>query len=227
MSLNVSMTLSSPLVQAFCDHSSGLCEQKEPAQIINQIPNVEERLRLLAFGIVTDAAQADTWSALTEAHDHWLFDPSQAAYKTSPQIREGLGQLRFKVPSHIARVWWQICRGVQGRAKGSWLALFEANHKDAAQLLGYLQGSRATFPVLSGPVLSVRWLDLVHRVGAVKLTGWDSLRVALPSELETQARLFGITGNEVHPVFLRALQVWKQVCQKGHGIPCGLTGCPR
>lgn len=223
------MTLSSSLVQAFCDHPAGLCGQHEPARIVNQIPAIETRLSLLAFGIVLDAAQAnaDRWSALAHVHEHWLFDPSQVAYKTSPQIQEGLQSLRLKIPKHIARVWWQISRGVQGRTKGSWLALFESNQKDALQLQNYLHDSQTTFPVLSGPVLSVRWLDLVHRVGGVELAGWESLRVPLTKELETEARFFGVSEKEVHPVFVCALQVWKQACQKGKDIACGLTDCPR
>jgi hypothetical protein len=190
---------------------------------------VEQRLSLLAFGIAADTPQVsrERWSALAEVHDHWLFDPSQAAYKTSPQIQEGLQQLHIKVPKHIARVWWQISRGVQGRTKGSWLALFEANQWNALQMQNYLQKSRATFPVLSGPVLSPRWLDLAHRVGGVELEGWESLRVPLTSELRTEARLFGIEGEEAHPVFVSALQAWKQSCQKRKGISCGLTHCPR
>lgn len=223
------MLFSSPLVQAFCDHPNGLCGQHEPAQVIDQISSVEERLNLLVFGIVVDAAQANSerWSALAKVHDHWLFNPSQAAYKTSPQIQEGLQQVGLKVPKHIARVWWQISRGVQGRANGSWLALFDANQKDALQMQGYLRNSATTFPILSGPVLSVRWLDLVHRAGGVKLKNWESLRAPLTNEFREEAKLFGITDEEVHPAFISVLQVWKQACQKGKDISCGLARCPR
>ncbi len=225
----ISMSLTSPLIQAYCDHPDGLCGQREPAEILNQIRSVEERLSILAFGVVADAGQSnfDRWGQFAAVHDHWLFNPSQAAYKTSTQIQDALQQLSLKVPKHIARVWWQISRGVQGRTKGSWPALIEANQKDALQLLTYLQKSKATFPVLSGPTLSVHWLDLVQRVGGVTLTGWESLRVPLTHEYDTEAHLFGITSEEVHPVVISALRVWKQACQKGHGIPCGLAGCPR
>lgn len=223
------MLFSSPLVQAFCDHPNGLCGQHEPAQVIDQISSVEERLNLLAFGIAADAAQANSerWSALAEVHDHWLFNPSQAAYKTSPQIQEGLQQVGLKVPKHIARVWWQISRGVQGRTKGSWLALFEANQMDALEMQKYLRDSATTFPVLSGPVLSVRWLDLAHREGGVELKNWESLRAPLTNEFREEAKLFGITDEEIHPAFISALQVWKQACQKGKDISCGLTWCPK
>ena len=221
------MSLSSPLVQAFCDHPDGLCGQHEPALIITQIPSIEERLSLLAFGIAADAGQSDSarWSALAQVHDHWLFNPSQAAYKTSPQIQEGFQQLGIKAPKHLARVWWQISRGVQGRAKGSWLALFDANQKDALHMQNYLRDSATTFPVLSGPVLSARWLDLVHRAGGVKLASWESLRMSLPKEFKAEALIFGVAEDEVHPAFISATQVWKQSCQR-KAIPCGLTSCP-
>lgn len=223
------MSLSSPLIQAYCDYPDGLCGQREPARVISQIASVEERLSLLAFCVVADAGQSDSdrWSSLATVHDYWLFNPPQAAYKTSPQIQEALQQLQLKVPKHIARVWWQISRGVQGRTKGSWLALLEANQMDALQLQNYLQKSKATFPVLSGPTLSIHWLDLVQRVGGMALTGWESLRVPLTNEYATEARLFEVADGEVHPVVVSALRVWKQACQKGKGVPCGLANCPR
>lgn len=221
------MSLSSPLVQTFCDHSDGLCGQHEPALIVRQISSVEERLNLLAFGIAADAAQttSEGWSILADIHDHWIFSPAQAAYKTSPQIQEAIQQLGLKVPKHIARVWWQISRGVQGRAKGLWLSLFDANQKDALHMQNYLRDNATTFPVLSGPVLSARWLDLVHRAGSVELTGWESLRVPVTKEFHTEARLFGATEEEVHPVFINAMQAWKRACQR-KAVPCGLTRCP-
>lgn len=221
------MPFSSPLIQTFCDHSDGLCGQHEPALVVGQLSSIEERLSLLAFGVAADAGQSDSarWSGLAKVHDHWLFDPSQAAYKTSPQIQEGLQQLGIKVPKHIARVWWQISRGVQGRAKGSWLALFDANQKDALHMQNYLRDSATTFPVLSGPVLSARWLDLVHRAGGVKLASWESLRAPLTDEFKTEARLFGVIEEEIHPAFISAIQVWKRACQR-KAVPCGLTSCP-
>lgn len=89
----------------------------------------------------------------------------------------------------------------------------------------YLRDNATTFPVLSGPVLSARWLDLVHRAGSVELTGWESLRVPVTKEFHTEARLFGATEEEVHPVFINAMQAWKRACQR-KAVPCGLTRCP-
>ncbi len=89
----------------------------------------------------------------------------------------------------------------------------------------YLRDSATTFPVLSGPVLSARWLDLVHRAGGVKLASWESLRMSLPKEFKAEALLFGVGEDEVHPAFISATQVWKQSCQR-KAIPCGLTSCP-
>ncbi|MBI5965454.1 MAG: hypothetical protein HY863_18410 [Chloroflexi bacterium] len=222
------MTLSSPLVQAFNDHPSGLCRQREPARVIGNLEDIEQRLNLLAFGVVVDTKHinVERWSALAEAHDHWLFQPSQAAYKTSPQVLAGMQQLHLVAPQYIARVWWQICRGVQGRTKGSWRDLFRGNDDDAQLLQKYLHKNQTTFPVLSGPVISARWLDLVHRVGGVLLKNWETLSVPLPEKQRKAARLFGVVTDEVHPIFSSALNVWENSCQKLPAESCGLAKCP-
>lgn len=223
------MTLSSPLVQTFLHHPKGLCGQHEPASVISRLEDIEQRLNLLAFGVVLDAnpIHAERWSALMEAHDHWLFNPSQAAYKTSPQIMEGIQQLHLSAPKHIARVWWQISRGVQGRTKGSWRDLLRGNSDDCQLMQKYLHKNQTTFPVLSGPVISARWLDLVHRLGGVPLKNWETLSVPLPENQRKAARLFGVATDEVHPALSCALHVWGNSCQKLPAESCGLAECPQ
>ena len=130
-------------------------------------------------------------------------------------------------PPHIARVWWQVCRGVQGRFKGSWRDLLKANDDNAQTLQSYLQNSKATFPVLSGPVISARWLDLVHRIGGVELKGWETLTVTLPPDQKKTARLFGILADEVHPLVSSAVHAWTVSCREQSEEFCGLTGCPQ
>ncbi len=222
------MILSSPLVQAFRDHPLGLCGQREPARMIRRLEDIEQRLNLLAFGVVMDAKpiNAERWSALMGAHDHWLFAPSQAAYKTSPQILEAMQQIRLGAPRHIARVWWQISRGVQGRTKGSWRDLLRGNDDDSHLLQKYLHKNQTTFPVLSGPVISARWLDLVHRVGGVPLKNWETLIVPLPKNQGKTARLFDVAMNDVHPFVASALNVWESSCRGLPAESCGLTDCP-
>jgi hypothetical protein len=222
------MILSSPLFQAFNDHPSGLCGQTEPARIIRHLEDIEQRLNLLAFGSLVDTKHinAERWSALAEVHHHWLFQPFQSAYKTSPQVLAGMQQLHLGAPQYIARVWWQICRGVQGRTKGSWRDLFRGNDDDSQLLQKYLHKNQTTFPVLSGPVISARWLDLVHRVGGVPLKNWETLRVPLPEKQRKAAHLFGIATDEVHPALSSALNVWENSCQKMPAESCGLSECP-
>ena len=223
-----SMTLSSPLVQAFSDHTLGLCGQREPARVISHLEDIEQRLNLLALGVVVDTRHinAERWSTLAEAHDHWLFQPPQSAYKTSSQILAGMQQLRLAAPQHIARVWWQICRGVQGRTKGLWRDLFRSNDDDAQVVQKYLRNNQTTFPVLSGPVISARWLDLVHRIGGVSLKNWETLSVPLPKNQGKTAQLFGVATDEVHPLFSSALNAWEGSCQKLPAGSCGLAECP-
>jgi hypothetical protein len=191
------------------------------------VDDIDKRLGILAFGIVADPnpLSRERWEQLVQIQDLWIFDASQTSKMSSQQVQTALQQARVRVPKYIARVWWQISRGVQGRVKGSWRELLRVNQDDAQTLQTYLAQSPTTFPVLSGPVLSSRWLDLVQRMGGVPLRGWESLRVPLPDELEGEARLFGVT-NAVHPAFASALRVWKQACQKGQRVPCGLTDCP-
>ncbi len=222
------MPLSSALVQAFINHPLGLCGQHDPAKSVAGVDPIEHRLNILTFGAVLDAKHLnpERWSALAGLHDHWLFDPTQAAYQSSAQILTSMQQLHIAGPKHIARVWWQVCRGVQGRFKGSWRGLLKANDDNARTLLNYLQQSQTTFPVLSGPVISARWLDLVHRAGGVPLAGWDALSVPLPPHQEEAARKFGIAEDMVHPVVSSALEVWSGACQGSPAGSCGLAECP-
>ena len=221
--------LSSPLVQAFQEHPLGLCGTHDPATVVGRVENIEKRLSILTLGVVLDTKHLnrERWSALAAIHDHWLLNPSQVAYRSSAEVSDGLQVMHISGPPHIARVWWQICRGVQGRFKGSWRDLLKASDDDAQALQSYLQNSKTTFPVLSGPVISARWLDLVHRVGRVKLKSWETLTVTLPSDQKKTARLFGILADEVHPLVSSALTVWPAVCQRLTADSCGLDNCPR
>ena len=222
------MPLSSPLVQAFSSHPSGLCGQHDPAKAAESVSALEQRLNILTFGAVVDTKHlnAERWSALAALHDHWLFDPTQAAYKSSQEILAAMQQQHIAAPQYIARVWWQICRGVQGRFKGTWRDLLKANDDNAQTLRRYLEQSQTTFPVLAGPVISARWLDLFHRIGGVPLQGWEALTVTLPPEQVKTARKFGIMADEVHPLVSSALEAWPIAC---HSLPvgsCGLADCP-
>lgn len=222
------MTLSSPVVQAFSDHPSGLCGQHDPARAVETVTVLEQRISILTFGAVADTKHLnrERWSALATLHDHWLFNPAQAAYKSSQEILTAMQQQRIAAPQYIARVWWQICRGVQGRFKGSWRDLLKASADNARNLQGYLQQSQTTFPVLSGPVISARWLDLVHRIGGISLQGWEALRVTLPPEQLKTANMFGITTAEVHPLVSSALEAWSMACRSLSAESCGLADCP-
>jgi hypothetical protein len=225
----ISMTLSCPLVQAYVEHPLGLCGSHEPALAVRQITDLEQRLNILTFGVVSDEIHLDPerWSALAGLHDHWLFHPAKAAYHTSAQIGDEFKKVGIRTPPHIARVWWQICRGVQGRTKGSWRDLIQNNDDNARTLLEYLRSSRTTFPALSGPVHSARWLDLIQRMGDVPLREWETLRVPLSSQQKKAARLFGVEEEAVHPLFSSALHVWEGGCLRAHKDACGLTECPR
>ena len=113
------MALSSPLVQAFSGHPLGLCGRHEAARSASSIDDIEQRLNVLAFGVVVDAnfLSLERWSALAAIHNHWLMAPSQVAVQSSSQVWTGMQKMGVPGPQHIARVWWQICRGVQGRYK--------------------------------------------------------------------------------------------------------------
>lgn len=145
------MTNATQLIQALTDHPLGLCGQHDPAKSVRQVEALEERLNLLAFGAVmsTDPLPASGWETLAALHDHWLFLPGQVAYRSSQEVLTCMQALHIRAPRYIARVWWQVCRGVQGRFKGSWRDLLAANADDAQALEGYLLQSKSTFP---GPV---------------------------------------------------------------------------
>lgn len=222
------MTLSSALVHVFRDHPLGLCGKHDPVRSVSNVGSFEQRLSILTFGVVLDTKHLsqERWSALTAIHSHWLLDPSQVAYRSSAQVWTAMRETHISGPQHIARVWWQICRGVQGRYQGSWRDLFRANNNNVHTLQSYLQNNRTTFPVLAGPVISARWLDLVHRIGSVTLQGWESLIVPLPSHQKKTARLFSIAVDEVHPLLSSALDAWPASCRKLSEEFCGLAGCP-
>ncbi len=221
--------LSSPLVRAFQEHPLGLCGAHDPAKIVGSVEAIEQRLSALTLGVVLDIKHLnqERWSALAVIHDHWLLEPSQVAYRSSSEVLDGMQEMHISGPPHVARVWWQVCRGVQGRFKGSWRDLLQANDDNVQEIQIYLQNSKTTFPVLSGPVISARWLDLVHRIGGVELMNWDSLTVPLPPHQKKTARLFGITTDDVHPLLSSALNVWSAVCQRLQAESCGLDDCPR
>lgn len=221
--------LSSPLVQAFQEHPLGLCSAHDPAKIVRSVEAIEQRLAILTLGVVLDIKHLnrERWSALVSIHDHWLLDPSQVAYRSSSEVLTAMREEHISGPPHIARVWWQICRGVQGRFKGSWRDLLKANDDNTPALQSYLQKNKTTFPVLSGPVISARWLDLIHRVGAVELKGWETLNVTLPPDQRKTARLFGIFADEVHPLVSSALNAWPLSCRELSEEFCGLVSCPR
>lgn len=192
------------------------------------VANIEERLNLITFGVVLDTnlPKADRWASLAEMHGEWLLDPKAAAYKSSAQIQAAMQQLRTGGAQHTGRVWWQICRGVQGRFKGSWRDLLNASNDDTQTLQRYLEQSQTTFPVLAGPVISVRWLDLIHRAVGVPLRGWEALTLPLPSHQKDAARKFGIETDVVHPAVCSALEVWMTACWGKTAETCGLKDCP-
>lgn len=218
----------SNLIQAYSEHPLGLCGQREPARVIGSVEDMERRLTILTLGVVLDInpLTQERWSGLLALAEHWLFDPSYVAYRSSQQVGMAMQELGIPCPQHIPRVWWQICRGVQGRFKGSWRGLMDANQYDALALQTYLRKSKTTFPVLAGPVISARWLDLVHRIGGVHLTGWEKLSVPLSKEQRKTAQLFGIKENEVHPQLFNALWEWPAACKKLPDKSCGLRDCP-
>ncbi|MGA9399129.1 MAG: hypothetical protein WBV22_12825 [Anaerolineaceae bacterium] len=222
------MESASDLVQAYNDHPLGLCGRHEPARITGSVEDLEKRINILTLGVVLDInpLSQERWSGLVLQAGHWLADPSRVAFQTSQQVLDAMREEHIQSPQYIARVWWQICRGVQGRFKGSWRDLIKSCEDDTRVLQGYLEKSKSTFPVLSGPVISARWLDLVHRIGGVSLKGWEKLSVPVSGEMEKNARLFGIEGKEVHPQVFNALWAWPAACKRLADASCGLGDCP-
>ena len=223
------MDLRQQLVTAFTDHPLGLCDLVDPARDVSDVEDLERRLSILALGSVLDINPLPLvrWAALARLETHWLLDPGQVAYRSSQEVEETMKQRQLLGPRHIARVWWQISRGVQGRFQGSWSALIETNQGHARKLEDYLQRNRATFPVLAGPVISVRWLDLVHRIGGFKLQEWENLRLPLSERQKKSARLIGIEEDKVHPLTSAALHLWDRACQRYPRDSCGFEDCPR
>lgn len=223
------MVLSAYLVQAFYEHPLGLCGQHDPAGVASGIADIAQRLSVLTLGAVLDInpLTTDRWSRLASLGGHWLLDASQVAYKSSHEVLAVMQQEHILGPRYVARVWWQLCRGVQGRFKGSWRELIAANKDNVKMLQSYLLLNRATFPVLAGPVISARWLDLTQRIGGLNLRGWEHLRVPLSNEQADTAHLFGIEQREVHPMLYAALAAWPAACKKLPENSCGLRDCPQ
>lgn len=223
------MASTSDLIQAFSEHPLGLCGQHDPAQIVSSIDDLEQRLCILTLGSVLDLnpLSPERWSKLTGLAGHWLLEPSKVAYQTSQQVLDAMQANDILGPGHIARVWWQLSRGVQGRYKGSWQALIADQGYQARTLQSYLRQNKATFPVLAGPVGSARWLDLVHRIGRLDIQGWNSLKLPLPAKLKKMVHLFGIEEDDIHPMYLSALYTWNSSCKKLSAESCGFATCPR
>lgn len=204
------MKHSSPLLNAIITESLGPDGEREPARIASGVEQLEVRLHLLTLGVILDVfPNADRWSKLAAMSQNWLFDSSAVAYKKSPEVLATMQKGGIGSPKHNARVWWQVCRGIQGRFKGSLRDFLRASDDDAPAIQEYLNQSKATFPVLSGPVISARWLDLIHRIGGIPLTHWDRLKVPLSPELKSKAEMAGIKDDQVHPQVAAALRWFK------------------
>lgn len=222
------MDLTSQLITAFTEHPRGICGRHDPARVVRGVVDFEQRLNILTLGSVLDINPLSEarWVALVSLAEHWLLKPSEVAYQSSQQVQNAMQDKGILGPGHIPRVWWQICRGVQGRFEGSWRALLADNDDDASKVEDYLRRSKTTFPVLSGPVVAVRWLDLIKRIGEVNLTEWEALRVPLPKGQGNKARLLGIEDEKVHPLLFNALYLWHTACQRLSTESCGFEDCP-
>lgn len=223
------MERNSQLVDAFSKHPLGLCGQHDPARVVSDVEDLEQRLNILALGSILDInpLSEERWTQLIQLKDSWLMDPGQVAYRSSQEVGTTMEQTDLIAPRHIPRVWWQVARGVQGRFNGSWMGLILTNRENARILGRYLLENRTTFPVLAGPVVSVRWMDLVHRIGNIKLKDWENLRLPIQERQKKMARLVGIEQDEVHPLTSYALHVWGTACQRLPNSNCGFEDCPR
>ena len=220
--------LSSKFMKTYFNSKSTFCGAPDPFLAIQQIEDAEVRLHALTLNTIVDISPKTTKiPKLIDAQDHWLLQSTQVAYKQSKEVEESLNQLGIGGPRQNARVWWQICRGIQGRFKGSLTSLFEENLYDADQVTTYLQASKTTFPVLSGPVVSIRWLDLISRYGEKPLKNWEGLVIPLPSSYKEIAEVLGLKTDIVHPAVVSALSLWSQSCKSSSGIDCAWKDCPR
>ncbi len=221
------MLKSIPLYHAFFDDPKGLCGRRDDAIIIEKIASLETRLHLITLASVLDSApNPERWLELSRLQAHWLLDSSQVAYKQSKEIAQALQKEQIRAPQHLARVWWQISRGIKGRFGGSIRAFLKENDDDVLRLQQYFKSSRTTFPALSAETTSARWMDLVHRHGSVELKNWESLRIPLTDKEQESAKLFGLDDKQLHPSLALALHMWTFACHRLDGESCALTFCP-
>jgi hypothetical protein len=218
--------LSTNFVQGYLD-PVGFCSIPDPFLQIKQVADLETRLHMLTLAAALNAFSAPNKIATMAAHpDDWLLNSSEVAYKRSQEVGAALVQLRLGGAKQDGRVWWQICRGIQGRFKGSITALLDANGYDTNKLQAYLQESKTTFPVLSGPVISVRWLDLVSRWGDKPLAGWEELQIPFTEGLREQGSFLDQSQTMIHPAAAAAIEHWAQSCRSGKEGGCGWAECP-
>lgn len=214
------------LVEAL-ETEQGLCGMHEPAQVIAAVPDQEMRLRMLTLGAILDVFPLrERWTVIAGLADHWLMDIPILAYRTSHEVAAAFQEEKIAGPTHSARTWWQVCRAVQGRFKGPVRDLLRESDDKAGAIQTYLAASRATFPVLAGPVISARWLDLVDRIGGVQLSGWETLRVKLSARERASGERLGIPHRTAHPWLAMSLRVWKTACQGLGKNGCGFRACP-
>jgi hypothetical protein len=221
------MPLATPLYQAFFENPKGLCGRRDDALIIEKIASQETRLHLITLAAVADnSPNPERWGELLKLETHWLLDSSQVAYKQSKEIAQAFRSEQIRVPQHIARVWWQICRGIKGRFDGSLRAFFSENGDDTLSVKRYFQRSRTAFPILSAETTSARWLDLIHRHGSIELKNWEQLRIPLGERESAAAKLFDLDEKQLHPSLALALQTWTYACHRLDAESCALPFCP-
>lgn len=220
--------LSSSFVQTYLNSPDGFCGKIDPFKPLRDVSDIETRLHMLSMASILGAFNSPPKiETMLKRSDHWLFKSSEVAYKQSKEVGFELTQLHLGGAKQDGRVWWSVCRGIQGRYKGSIAGLLEANHYDTEQLYSYFQENKATFPVLSGPVISVRWLDLVSRFGGKPLTNWESLEVPFNENLKNQAGFINQNLEKIHPAAAAALELWHSGCHGADSAACGWEECPK
>jgi hypothetical protein len=104
--------------------------------------------------------------------------------------------------------------------------MLDANQNDAGRLYDYLQDSKTTFPVLSGPAISIRWLDIVSRYGGEPLANWETLEIPFTDGLKKKAGFADQSMEMIHPAAAAAIEHWSASCEGTDPSGCGWKECP-
>jgi hypothetical protein len=167
-----------------------------------QVSDVDIRLFITFTAAMDRARDADRlWQASGSLFmDHrWIFDPNAALLRPAPELMNMLRLYRVSQRHSVDTASWRTIAESLGNpiwGKAVRRAIFEGRG-DAQELLYALTAKRENgqpcFPLLQGPKIGVMWVRMLAYPGSAKVTGIETLPVAVDVQVRKVTEYLGMT----------------------------------